>query len=251
MAKNFIIERLKDYFNGKDIFSRQELYDFYRQFEPNLKDSTFRWRIYQLKEKKIISSISKSEYTLSYRPVFKPVIENRQKAIFLKIRKQFPYIKTCIWTTKYLNEFMLHLPGRFMTLLEVEKDVTESVFHYLLDLNYRNIYIQPEKKEIEKYIYENHESIIVKSLTTKAPLQKIKKIHVPTLEKIWVDLFCDHLLYNAFQGTELIYIYNNSHKKYEVNFTRLFYYAKRRNKKNELRDYLSLKTDIPKNILND
>ena len=139
MNKDFIIEQLKKEFKGKDSFSRKGLFDLYRKFEPDLKDSTFRWRIYQLKEKKVIAQISQDKFSLSYRPVFKPEIEEYEKKIYLRLEKQFPGLKQCIWSTKAINEFMLHLPAKSIIVLEVEKD--GPVFDFLKNQNFGTVYI--------------------------------------------------------------------------------------------------------------
>ena len=52
IIENRLIEEFKD----RDTFSREELFDFFRYFEPNLKEGTFGWRIYDLKNKNIIFS---------------------------------------------------------------------------------------------------------------------------------------------------------------------------------------------------
>ena len=251
MNKNFIIEQLKKEFNRKDSFSRKELFDLYRQFEPDLKDSTFRWRIYQLKEKKLITPISKDLFILSYKPVFKPGIEDYEKKIYLKLDKQFPGLKQCIWSTKVVNEFMLHLPGKSITVLQVEKEGIEPVFEFLRRQNFGTVYIQPEEKEIERYIFEAEKSIVLQQLTSRAPLQKFSKVNTITLEKMIVDLFSDKNLYSFFQGSELVHIINNAYHRYSINFTTLFHYAGRRRKENDLRNFLLEKTNIPKNIFND
>jgi hypothetical protein len=239
-------EQLKKEFKSQGAFSREELLHFYRKQEPGLKETTFRWRIHNLKEKKIIRSISKNEFSLSYKPNFIPNITNRQSEIYSKLKKQFPFIRCCIWSTTFINEFMLHLPGRFLMLIEVDNDATESVFHFLNDLNIKNVFLQPQEKEIEKYIFENTESVIVKSLITKAPIQKIKKNEVPALEKILVDLYCDRKLFNMFQGSELIHIFNNALNHYAVDITTLLHYAGRRGKADDLCIFLTDKTEYKK-----
>ncbi len=251
MRKYFIIEQLKNRFEKKDSFSREELFDFYRQFDPDLKDSTFRWRIYNLKEKKVITPISQDHFILTYKPVFKPEVDDFEKKINIRLEKQFPGLKQCIWSSKAVNEFMLHIPGKFITVLQIEKEGIEPVFDFLKGLNFGTIYIQPEKKEIERYIFEAEQSIVLQQLTSRAPLQKIGKVSTVTLEKMIVDLFSDKNLFNAFQGNELVYIINNAYKRYAINFTTLFHYAGRRRKDKDLRQFLIEKTDIPKYIIND
>jgi hypothetical protein len=251
LAKDFIIEQLKTKFKDRESFTREELFAFYRQFEPGLKENTFRWRIYHLKSQKVITSISRGLFTLSFKPTYKPEIGDFERRIFTKIEKQFPNLKYCVWSTKLLNEFMLHIPGRFITILQVEKDALEPIYEFLREQNFRNVYIQPEEKEIERYIYETESSIVLQSLISKAPIQKVQKISIITIEKMIVDLYCDTRLFSAFQGSELVHIIENAFNHYSIDFTKLFSYAKRRRKENDLMEFLSNKTMIPKSILND
>jgi len=249
MSKDYIIEQLENQFKEKESFLREELFDFYRQFEPDLKDNTFRWRIYNLKTEKIITPLSRGLFTLSYKPVFIPEIGDVEKRIFTKVAKQFPGLRQCIWSTKAINEFMLHIPGRYITVLQVEKEALEPVYEFLKEQKYSNVYIQPEEKEIERYIYESDTAIILQSLITKSPTQRIKTITSITIEKMIVDLYSEKKLYNAFQGSELVHIINNAYNRYSIDFTKLFGYAKRRRKEVGLEEFLSTKTDIPKSTL--
>jgi hypothetical protein len=251
MAKDFITEQLKKAFRDRQTFSRDELYDFYSHLEPDLNESTFRWRIYQLKEKNIITPLSKNLFSFDYKPVFKPVIDETERKLFNRVTKQFTTLKPCIWSTKIISEFMLHQPGRFFTMLEVENDALEPVFYFLKDSGARNVYLQPQELELERYVFENETAIILQSLVSKAPVQKIKKINTTTIEKLIVDIFCDKKLFSTFQGTELVNIINNAYLRYAINFTKLFNYAKRRRKEIELMEYLSQQTEIPQYIFND
>ena len=251
MAKNFILEQLKEEFKEKKIFKRESLLAFYRQFDPNLKESTFRWRIYQLKAKRIITPITQDLFTLSSKPYFKPEIGDFERKVFNKIEKQFPGLKYCIWSTKSVNEFMLHLPGKFITILQVEKDALEPVYEFLKSHNFGTVYFQPDEKEIERYIFEAEQPIILQSLISKVPTQKVGKVATITLEKMIVDLFCEKKLFIAFQGSELVHIINNAYERYPINFTTLLHYARRRGKDLDLKQLLKEKTDIPNEIFND
>ena len=251
MSTKYIIEQLKQGFNGQESFSRDALYNFFLQFEPDLKETTFRWRIYNLKEKKLIRPISRNEFTLTYKPNFKPSVDEGEKKIYTLIEKEFKGLKQDVWSTRVINEFMLHQPARFLTLLEVEKDALEPVFYFLKDNNIKNVFLQPEEKEIGRYISDLDNAIILQPLVSKAPLQKVGKVSTVTIEKLLVDIFSDRKLFTAYQGSELIYIFNNAYHRYSIDFTKLFSYARRRRKETDLIDFLSNKTDIPKTILND
>jgi hypothetical protein len=251
VARNFIIEQLKQTFKDQESFSREALYNFYLQYEPELNENTFRWRIYNLKEKNLIRPISRSEFTFSYKPVYKPDIKEPERKLFSLIDKEFKVLKKAVWSTRIINEFMLHQPARFFIILETEKEAAESVFHFLLDKSIRNVFLQPEEKELQRYISELDDAIVVQPLVSKAPLQKVRKVTTVTIEKFLVDLFCDKKLFYTYQGSELVFIFNSAYNKYAIDFTKLFSYAQRRRRETDLIDFLSTRTDIPQTILND
>lgn len=143
----------------------------------------------------------------------------------------------CIWNTSSLNEFMIHQPGRFYLLIEVDKDATQSVFYYLKE-NQFSVFIEPTKDLIEKYMTDDKETLIVKSLVSEAPLQTISRINSPTIEKMLVDIFCDDVIFVAQQGSEMRTIFTEVLGKYTVNENRMLRYADRRGKKDSFREYL-------------
>jgi len=216
-----------------------------------LKETTFRWVIFNLKEQQIITSVSRGLFTLAFKPVFQPGIDKSEQKIYTKIEKQFPTLKFCIWTTQIVSEFMLHIPAKAVTIMQMEKEALEPVYDFLKEQKSGDIFIQPEEKEIERYIYESKNPIVLLPLVSKSPVQKVNKVTTTTLEKLIVDLYSDKKLFTTFQGSELVHIVNNSYNRYAIDFTKLFHYAKRRRKDLELKQFFNDNTDIPKNILND
>lgn len=76
------------------------------------------------------------------------------------------------------------------------------------------------------------------------------KIYIPTLEKILLDVFSDAATFYAIQGSEMDVLFENALKRYRINFTKLFSYAKRRNKEEQIKRYLETNFgDIVKDIL--
>lgn len=230
MENELIIKQLQNTFQDKSCFSRQELFDFFREFDATLKETTFRWKIHDLKNKHIISSLSRDFFTLQYKPVFLPNISETEHKIFSKIQKQFPTLKSCIWSTQNINEFMLHIPAQSITILQVEKEAIEPVYDFLKEQKL-NVFTQPEKKEIEKYVFKSKSAIVLESLVTKSPVNHINKTTTVTLEKLIIDLISDTTLFAPFQGSEMIHILNTAYNRYAIHFTTLFHYAKRRGKK--------------------
>jgi hypothetical protein len=247
MTNEIIVEQLNGVFQGKAMFSRNELFDFFHHINPDWKETTFRWKIHDLKNKQIIRQISREFFTLSCKPVFVPNISEQEFKIFSKISKQFPMLKTCIWSTQIVSEFMLHLPARFIIVLQVEKVALEPVYDFLKAQKYKHLFIQPSEKEIERYVYENDSTIVLQSLVTKSPVIEINTLTTVTLEKLLVDLLSDKKLFATFQGSELIHIVNTAYNRYSMDFTRLFHYAGRRRKEFELAELLK-QTEAPKNI---
>lgn len=132
---------------------------------------------------------------------------------------------------------MIQQPGRFYLMVEVEKDAVQSVFFFLKEARY-SVFIEPTKEIIEKYIPDEKEILIVKSLVTEAPLQKIEGINMVTIEKMLVDIFCDKIIFSAQQGSEMRTIFKEAMNKYTVNENRMLRYADRRRRKERFSDYL-------------
>jgi hypothetical protein len=124
-----------------------------------------------------------------------------------------------------------------MHILEIDKDASASIFYFLNDKDY-DVFLNPSQEIIQNYVANKREAIVIKNLITESPLQKVFNVQTPTLEKILVDVFCDSVLFSAYQGNEMNYIFENAFRKYSINTTTLFRYAQRRGKKAELYVYL-------------
>lgn len=244
VLNNFFIDQLKRQFAGHPLITREELFDFYRSFEPDLKEATFGWRIHDLKEKNLLRPVKMGIYALSGKPGFYPAIEPKLKDLAGKISRRFPAARYCVWSTRWLNEWMVHQPGRFLILAEVEASAAESAFYFLKDNHYKQVFLNPDDTLLERYVYEQTETIIVKTLVSKAPVKKEQKINVPAIEKILTDLFIDRKLFAPFQGTELVHIFNTVHQQYAVNVTKLLAYARRRAREGELLDFITKNTKL-------
>lgn len=154
------------------------------------------------------------------------------------LKKNFPFLNYCLWSTSLFNEFMLHQPGKIFLLVEVEKDATDSVFYLLKEAKY-SVFINPEKELLNKYLPEDKEVWIIKSLVTEAPVQIIKGIKTTTLEKLLVDLYTDTDILDAQQGAEKNRIFEEAFNKYAINENKLLRYAARRRKKEQIDNYLN------------
>ncbi len=241
MAK-VLEKRLIEEFKDKEAFTRKDLLEFYHYFEPELKEGTFGWRIYDLKNRNIIKSLKRGLYVISNKPKYKPDISPDLLKIAKQLSEKFSEVKHCVWETIWLNEFVQHQTSKSTLFIEVEKGFEESLFYALKDNLYRDVFVNPDQRAIDFYIAESTQPIVIKKLLTRAPLMKRTenkvKYYTPTLEKILVDLFAEKRLFYYFQGGEMTYIYENALSNYTINFTKLFSYAKRREKEHDIKQFM-------------
>ncbi len=252
VLNDILIEEFKD----KESFTREELSKFYRHYEPELKEGTLGWRIYDLKDKDIIKPLKRGLYVISSNPKYKPYISHNLFKIAKLLFKKFDEIKLSVWETAWLNEFSQHQVSKSALLIEVEKGFEESVFYTLKDNHFSEVFINPDEQTIDFYIPESNQPIIIKRLITRAPLmrrtEKKVKFNTPTLEKILVDLFAEKRLFHYLQGSELISIYENALSNYTINFTKLFSYAKRRERDLEIKQFITTyMSHLVKDIIDD
>ncbi len=235
-------DRLIEEFKNLEYFTREDLFDFYRDFEPDLKEGTFGWRIYDLKNKNIIKPLKRGLYVISYKPRYKPEISPELLKLAKRITDRFEDVKHCTWETEWLNEFSQHQASRRIILIEIEKDFVESLYYELKDSMRNELYLNPDEKVIDFYIAESNYPVIIKKLITRSPIarrtEKKVKFHTPLLEKILVDIFAEEKLFYYLQGSELMHIYENAINSYTINFTKLFSYAKRREREQDIKQFM-------------
>ena len=210
--------------------------------EPELKKTTINWRIYSLVQEGVLSRIGRGKFIIGAEKIYYPGLISQQKSIFKKLVSEFPFLSICIWSTSVINEFMLHQPGRFYQLIEVEKDGMESISYWLKEKN-RPVYLDPSPELIRRYLVDEKEPWIVKPLVSESPTQKIEGITTVTIEKMLVDIFCDPMMFSAQQGAERDRIFKEAFRKYTINESTMLRYASRRRKRSELENYLK---QIPK-----
>lgn len=247
-----IEKKLIEAFKDKPSFNRKELFEFFRHYEPDLKESTFGWRIYDLKNKNIIKPIKKGIYTISDKPTYTPAITKEVSKLAQTITNNFEGLHYCIWDTAWINDFARHQANKHILIIETEKEFVESLYYYLKDHFNYDFYLNPDEKDIKYYITESKFPVIIKKIISRSPTQTIQKestdITVPLIEKILTDIYAEDKLFYYLKGSELVHVYDNVINSYMINFTTLLGYAGRREKRQELKEFLKtnlqLKTQI-------
>lgn len=244
--------KLLDTFKERCLFDRNELYEFYIGFEPDLNKRTFNWRIHNLIKKDIIKPVGHGLYTISEKPEFVASPSHDALKIARKLTRKFEKIDYCISESQWINEFSKHQSFNNIILVEIEREFVQSLYYYLIDNLYKNVYLKPNDKEIQYYISGRNNTIVIQNLISRSPKRKLRIrktiINVASLEKLMVDLFSkNHLLY-FYDGSEIIYIYESILNTYNINFSKLLSYAKRR--KNDQKIKQLMLTHLPNSLYN-
>jgi len=183
--------------------------------------------------------VKKGVYTLKEKRLFKPDMDKTIIRIGKILEGSFDHHFYNIWNTTWLNDWS-ELQATFsMIILEVDRESMERVFYNLKDKHPNQpIFLKPDEAVISTYVSELSQSLIIKPMILRAPVLKIKKVIVPTLEKILVDLYCDDKLFFAFQGSQLIKIYQSCFERYIINLSTMFNYARRRKREEAIKVFL-------------
>lgn len=196
----------------------------------------------------ILYRIGRGKYTLQYLKVYTPETSEKIVSLYQIIQEEFPFIDLCIWHTSAINEFMLHQPGRFLTLVETEKDVIDSLFYFLKEKRYP-VLAEPTEEIMDKYLPWDKVPVIIKPLITEAPTLQVNNISTISLEKMLVDIFCDSVIYSAQQGNEMEFIFTKALSTYALNQSTMVRYADRRGRKEIFINYLKAISEKRQKIL--
>lgn len=233
-------ENINFFFQGNDNLSKKQLVSEIRKSFPDLADNTITIYLSRLKKEGVLYTVSRGIYKTENTERFQPFISKFLKQTYNRVKNSFPYINFCVGDTAWLNDFMIHQPFKNYTYIEIEKDVTESVFNFLNKQPKIKAFLYSDKKLFEKYWTDNQDVLIVKNLVSEAPLTNIRNVAIPSLEKLLVDVLIDTALFSAQQSEKEIII-KNALTTFTVNKSKMLRYAKRRNRKEELSSLIDIR----------
>lgn len=237
MAKT-LEKHIGRYFKESRRLSKQKLVVSIKKEFPSWSDNTINMYLSRLKKEGFISSPSRGIYELDSNTPFQPHISNGLKRIFNKLKREFPYITSCVWDSVWLNDFMRHQQFKHYIVVEVEKDAVESIFTFLTE-TIKNVFFNPDDELFDRYIHNHDEVIIVKNMISESPLVEKEKIVIPALEKLLVDMLVDTALFSA-QQNEKEFIMRSAIEKVTLNELKMRRYAIRRNREKEIDQLLNI-----------
>jgi hypothetical protein len=243
---------LRNTFADMQSVQKAELRSFCYQLSHSTNEQSFRRFLYGLEKRQIITPIGAGVFIFhdpflhqtAKKHRFSPDPSQYLVSLNKEVHEAFPYIKYLVWETKVLHEFMVHQPGQNLFIIETEKEVCESVFNALSERTPGQIYLDPDRITMERYVLHQPDRVIISRLVTQTPMRISQGIPSPKLEKILVDIFLDEEKYFFFQGEELVRIYENAFSSYWINEKTLLRYAGRRKVSGKLRQFIKEQTQI-------
>lgn len=211
--------------SNRNSFTLCELADYVRDRE-DISNSGLLWHIKKLINQNLLSRLSRGLYGKFTKQDFLPLLTDEMRDLYTDVTDAFPLIEVLVYSGNDITQLQHHISANNAIYLEVPKDATEAMFHYLVDKKIK-AYHKPTAEFMSDYVDLGEKSVIVKALTTESPVKMIDGIRMPTLEKILVDINADSDFY-YLQGDESFYIMQNALSLYSINAPKMLRYASRR-----------------------
>jgi hypothetical protein len=249
-ASQYHLDELNRTFHTSDQVSKSALRSFYIRFDPTMTEQVFRRILYALEKQQVLTPIAAGMYAihktdaLPVKKNYVPTWSQSHRALKQVLQEIFPYLETLSWETGMLSEWMIHQPANNQIILETEREACESVFNHLQQKYPGLVFLEPNREMMERYVLPLPESILITRLVTQSPKKKIHGETFPRLEKILVDVFVDSDQFFAFQGEELVHIFENGFAAYWISEKTLLRYAGRRKVAARLVEFIESRTDI-------
>jgi hypothetical protein len=221
------------------VFTRKELIANLKNGDQNGSPASLSEQLNRLLKSGQLERVDRGIYKLpdDARKDFSVVCSEEMRQINQQIKTQFPFVDYCLWSASTLMPYMHHIPNLNLLFVDVEREVTESVFNLLNVDSNKRVFLMPTLTDFERYI-SNNDAIIIRPLISESPLQLVEGINTPTIEKILVDIVGD-IEFAFLQGSEINYVYTTIFERHCVNKNKLLRYATRRGRKEEVEQLIN------------
>lgn len=227
-----VIKYITDFAARNESFRASDLLEEAQSIYP-MSRAVLNAYLAKLVEQGKLERIGRGVYdSIAKKNHFTPETGEKASGLYHLMKQEFPLISMCVYEGQWISPLMHHLANNQAIYLEVEKDVSEAVFHKLQDRGLTTFH-RPDKTEMYKYVDLGDAPIIVKNLVTEAPLQTIGEVQIPTLEKLLVDMYCDPDFF-YLHCSEYWHIMHNAHR-YSINTSKMLRYAARRSAAEEIK----------------
>ncbi len=214
--------------------------DILKSAEANgISSTALNWHLRRLVSEKKLFRTGRGQYSVTGRQPFKESPDEELVRRHTELISQYPTVRCCLYKGTIIAPLLHHLSYNALTYIEVDKELTEILFHRLRDSG-EAVYLKPSQEVMQNYVDIGKPGIIIKPLITGAPTTTENGVPMSTLEKLLVDTLCDED-FSYLQGGEWYYMIEMAADNYNINKSRLLRYAGRRGKKeiiaNKLKEF--------------
>ena len=224
-------------------FSREDLLNAMKHCGLDIGTANFKVKLQKLLASGNVARAGRNAYYVPQAGIgkYRHDYSGLSNKIAASIVEQYPYLDFVIFELIQYNEFVNHQLAHNAIFVDVDEDAVDFVFDTLKEAYPGKVLLKPTIEEYQKYWYDD--MIVVRRLVSEAP--KNKKIKWQSrLEKVLVDLLADNLLQGILSPAELPAIYEDAFRKYVIDESSLFRYAKRRGAEKKIRQFITEKTNV-------
>ena len=225
----------------KKVFGRQEILETAYREKSGFKATSLRNLMAHLLDSRTIVRVGRNRYINKNLKNYENHYSDQVADIISEVEAKFPLLDFQVWELRWLNEFFNHLIAKNIVFLEVENSGCEFVYSFLSETRKGALLLRPSQKELEYYSFDG--TVIINRLISETPKKRINSHHV-AIEKIIVDLFADKTVKSLLSVDDYPEAIERIFEKYAVDRSKLFRYAGRRNKSEEITAFLKDNTSV-------
>ena len=216
----------------KTIISEKEIVDILKKENTEISETDLKWKLFHYCKDNGLQSIGAKQYAKA-NSVYNYEFGTVGKKIHKNLKAQYPEIKFVVWESSILNEWLTLLIAKNTIFIETTKDFLDTIYDALVEYN-ENTMVLVNPKADEYFRYQRNNLIVLKTMVDRAPISKNNHI---TLEKLFVDLICDKFLIELFDAYTVQKLIKDASSSYAINEKKMFAYARRRGRYNEVLTY--------------
>ena len=195
-----------------------------------LADDTLREYMSEAMKAGIVSNAGRGWYSRHISPVCldpKPVAK-----IIRAVKKAFPLLDFCCWSTVQFNPFAQHLIAQPTILLYADSDTLDAVADALKAAEW-NAWANPGKVDVARYVRPGEKTVILRPSIAKQPECND---HVAPIEKALVDLMVEASKLRLMDAAEVQRILDNALGAGLMQLSVLFSYTETKREKIESKE---------------
>ncbi len=228
-----------------EVFNKTVFREVVHSIYPNCTEASVNWLLVTLRKQGKLTTVGTGKYyRVSQDAPVKKQYSYPHTPEYLNLRKEitevYPLVNFQMWELLQMNDFVNHQIAKNVIIIEVEAMLVDTVYE-LLHEKYPYAMIQPTSDTFYKQRAPQTD-IVVQKLISEAPSPDAN--HSCVIEKLLVDLQSKKLSGSLIERSEYPRIYEDIFRKYNIDETRMFRYAKRRNLYDSLLSFVKTKTDI-------